>query len=91
VGIKNLFLAPALQSRELACVGWNVRSFDAGSSDPKAVVARVMARVGPGAIVLMHEGRTVNDRVRVHALELLLAALQEKQIACVVPTPEQLR
>jgi peptidoglycan/xylan/chitin deacetylase (PgdA/CDA1 family) len=91
VGIKSVFLAEALAQRGMRCVGWTIRSFDAGSNDPKSVVARVMAQVKPGAIILMHEGRTVAPKVRVHAIAGLLDALREKRITCVIPGEEQLR
>lgn len=91
VGIKNLWLSRALARRRLHCVGWNVRSFDAGSSDPQAVATRVMSQVQPGSIVLMHEGPTVHEAVRVKAIELVLVALAERKIACVLPSLEQLR
>ena len=91
VGIKNLFLAGALPRRGLACVGWNVRSHDFKSRSTDEVVARVMKGVGPGAIVLMHEGPGMDPRVRVHAIAALLEALANRGFACVVPEAGQLR
>ncbi len=91
VGIKNFFLSTALNARGLRCVGWSVRSLDSVSADPAAVVARVMARVRPGSIVLMHEGPMLADAVRVHALEGVLTALAARGLACVLPEPGQLR
>jgi peptidoglycan/xylan/chitin deacetylase (PgdA/CDA1 family) len=91
VGIKNLFLAGALARRGLACVGWNVRSHDFKSRSTDEVVARVMKGVGPGAIVLMHEGPGMDPRVRVHAIAALLQALANRGFACVVPEAGQLR
>ena len=91
VGIKNLFLGRALAERGLHCVGWSVRSLDSVSRDPAAVVARVMARLRPGSIVLMHEGAALDPRVRVRALELLLIALAERRFTCVLPAAGQLR
>jgi len=91
VGIKNLFLAGALAARGLRCVGWSVRSFDSAACDPVEVVRRVMDRVRPGAIVLMHEGPALDPRVRVRALERLLDALAARRLACVLPEAGQLR
>ena len=91
VGIKNFFLNPALNARGLRCVGWNVRSLDSVSTNPAAVVARVMARVRPGAIILMHEGPSLATTVRVRALEGVLGALAARGLACVLPEPAQLR
>jgi peptidoglycan-N-acetylglucosamine deacetylase len=91
VGIKNLFLAGALAARGLRCVGWNVRSHDSTAHDPAKVADRVMHRVRPGSIVLMHEGVALDRRVRVRALEQLLDALSVRGLACVLPSAEQLR
>jgi peptidoglycan/xylan/chitin deacetylase (PgdA/CDA1 family) len=91
VGIKNLFLAGALAARGLRCAGWTVRSRDTMSRDPVAVAARVMRNVQPGAIILMHEGPTLDRRVRVRAIALVLEALAARGLACVTPGGEQLR
>lgn len=91
VGIKNLHLAGALARRNLGCVGWNVRSHDFKSRNPAEVVARVMKTVAPGAIVLMHEGRGMDPRVRVHAIAQLLETLAQQGFSCVVPEAGQLR
>ena len=90
-GIKNFELSSALAERDLACVGWTVRSRDTLAKDPDVVVARVMKKVRPGAILLMHEGARINPQVRVKAIAGLLEALTARGFRCVVPTPEQLR
>lgn len=84
-GIKNLFLGRALVTRGLQCVGWSVRGYDARSSDPAAVCARIMRSLGPGSIVLMHEGPGMNPRVRITALALVLDALAARRFVCVLP------
>jgi hypothetical protein len=75
----------------LQCVGWSIRSGDCRSRRPETVVARIMRRLHPGAIVLVHEGPSVPPAVRVSAIALLLAALGAKDYRCVLPRPEQLR
>lgn len=90
-GIKNPYLAPALESRGLTCIAWNLRSGDAFARDPEPVVNRVMKRVRPGDIILAHEGDRLHPRVRVAALTRLLDALSARGLRCVVPTAEQLR
>lgn len=91
VGIKHLLLAPALAARDLACVGWTVRSGDCRAGSPAAVADRVLARVRPGAIVLLHEGPSAPDAVRISGLERVLAALAEQGYSCVIPRADQLR
>jgi len=91
VGIKSLFLAKELERRGLRCVGWSVRSLDSISRDPARVVLRVMRAVRPGSVVLMHEGSSLDSRVRVRALELLLDQFAARGICCVLPEAGQLR
>ena len=91
VGIKNFLLPAALAARHLQCVGWSIRSGDCRSHRPEAVVARILRRLQPGAIVLAHEGPSVRPPVRVNAIALLLEALGAKNYRCILPRPEQLR
>ena len=91
VGIKNFFLHTALRERSLSHVAWSIRSYDSVIRDPARVVKRIMARLKPGSIVLMHEGDQLDRRVRVHAVEQLLIALKTRNYTCVLPTREQLR
>jgi len=90
-GIKNLFLRPALGGRGLACVAWSVRGFDSVSRDPEQVAARILSRVGPGAIILLHEGANLDPRVRVEAISRVLAGLRIRNLDCVLPLEGQLR
>jgi len=91
VGIKHFLLPRALSSRGLHCVGWSIRSGDAFGRRPEAVVARVIRQLHPGAIVLVHEGRTVPSSIRVTAIAQLLDALAARHYRCVLPDPAQLR
>jgi peptidoglycan/xylan/chitin deacetylase (PgdA/CDA1 family) len=91
VGIKHLLLSPALAARDLACVGWTVRSGDCRARSSAAVAGTVLARVRPGAIVLLHEGPSVPAAVRISGLERVLAALAEQDYSCAIPRADQLR
>ena len=92
-GMKNLFVHPALQRREMELVGWTVRGLDTVSKDVDAVAARILREVRPGAIVLLHEGhRTAADPdFHPRCLERTLAALTNAKYRCVLPRPEQWR
>jgi peptidoglycan/xylan/chitin deacetylase (PgdA/CDA1 family) len=91
VGIKNFLLPAALDTRQLQCVGWSIRSGDCISRRPETVVTRVLRHVRPGAIVLMHEGPSVPDAVRVKAIAGVLDGLGARDFRCVLPDPSQLR
>jgi peptidoglycan/xylan/chitin deacetylase (PgdA/CDA1 family) len=90
-GIKSLFLGTALGRRGLACAGWSVRGYDSVSRDPGRVVARILRRIKPGAIVLMHEGPGLHPGVRVEAIRQLLDGLRARNLACVLPPAGQFR
>lgn len=90
VGIKNLWLAPALSARGLTCVGWSARGLERRHGEAEAVAGQVMRGLAPGAILLLHEGPGVPAAIRVHAIRRVLERLQEQGYQCVVPGPEQL-
>jgi peptidoglycan-N-acetylglucosamine deacetylase len=91
VGIKHILLAPELKSRGLHCVGWTIRSGDCLGRDAEDVVENVMRQVRPGAILLLHEGPSVPQQMRVTTISLLLESLTAQGYRCVVPGPHQLR
>ena len=92
-GMKNFFVHPVLARRNLQLVGWTVRGLDTVSRDPAVVAARIMRRVNPGAIVVLHEGHrtATNPDFHPRCLELILLALTKANYRCVLPMPEQLR
>ncbi len=92
-GMKNFFVHPALRRRQMELVGWTVRGLDTVSKDADAVAARILRKVKPGAIVLLHEGhRTATDPdFHPRCLERTLAALASANYRCVLPRPEKLR
>ena len=85
IGIKNLFLARALAARGLVCVGWSIRSRDSFSRDPEKVAARVLRRLRPGAIVLMHEGPFLHPAVRVEAIRRVVEQATTRGWRFVIP------
>ena len=89
-GIKNLWLAPALRTRGLTCVGWSARGLERRRGDAEAVAARATRGLAPGAILLLHEGPRVPATIRVAAIRRVLERLREQGYQCVVPGPDQL-
>ncbi|HLQ11877.1 MAG TPA: polysaccharide deacetylase family protein [Steroidobacteraceae bacterium] len=61
-GLRNLFLQPALAELELQLVSWTRRGFDTVTHDPKAVHARLAARLAAGDILLLHDGNSARTR-----------------------------
>ncbi len=91
VGIKHFLLGRALAARGLVCIGWSVRSGDCLGRRVETVVASVLRRVRPGGIVLVHEGPSVPEALRVRTIERLLEALRVRGLSCVIPTADRLR
>lgn len=92
-GLKNWFVHPALARRGLMLVGWSARGFDTKGRRPEKVAARILARVRPGAIALLHEGHRVTEEpaYNLACIELTLRGLAEAGYRFVIPRPEQLR
>lgn len=90
VGIKNLFLAPALAARGLDCIGWSIRSTDTFAKTPAAVVARVARHLRPGAIILLHEGPPVRPSVRVEAIRQIVEKTTAQGYRFIIPSPDRL-
>jgi peptidoglycan/xylan/chitin deacetylase (PgdA/CDA1 family) len=89
-GVKGLALHRGLAARDLTLVAWTTRGFDTISRRPESVVARMVRRIAPGAIILLHES---SPRVSYHVeiLGRLLAHLRRESYACVLPPADHLR
>lgn len=58
VGMKNPFVHSILERRGLVLVGWSIRALDALNGDVTRIMTRVVSQLHPGAIIVMHEGRS---------------------------------
>jgi peptidoglycan/xylan/chitin deacetylase (PgdA/CDA1 family) len=87
VGMKNPFVHPALDRRGMRLIGWTVRGFDSVRSDPREILARILPRLRPGAILVLHQGRDHSVRV----LEHVIVSVKERGYSFVIPADEQLR
>jgi peptidoglycan/xylan/chitin deacetylase (PgdA/CDA1 family) len=90
VGIKNLWLAPALRARGLTAIGWSARGLEHWLGDAGAVANRVLSGIAPGAILLLHEGPRMPGAIRVEAIRQVLERLDAAGYRCVVPEADQL-
>jgi peptidoglycan/xylan/chitin deacetylase (PgdA/CDA1 family) len=87
VGMKNPFVHPILEWRGMRLIGWSVRGFDAFGNDVERVVRRIVPRVRPGAIIVLHQGRPMSLR----CIERVVDELQRRGYAFVVPEDGRLR
>jgi peptidoglycan/xylan/chitin deacetylase (PgdA/CDA1 family) len=86
VGIKSPELARVAHALELTVVAWSIHSRDTIDSDVRRIARRVLTKVRPGAIALLHDGHERSDRLRTNAVEALpfiLEGLRDRQFTSV--------
>ena len=64
VGLANHATHPVAAALGLQVVGWRVRGLDTPRRPPGAVIRAILARVGGGDVVLLHDGGRAPDSVR---------------------------
>jgi hypothetical protein len=85
--MKNPFVHPALSHSAMHLVGWSVRAYDAVNSDVDAIVRSVEKQLAPGAVVVLHQGRTWSLR----AIDGVIAAAQSAGYDFIVPDASRLK
>lgn len=86
VGLKSPPLARVAHARKLTVVAWSLHSRDTLARDPDATAARVLSRIAPGDIVLMHDGHEREGKhrsVAAASLPQILRGLRERGLSCV--------
>ena len=71
-GIINPKIKEALKITQHQVVGWNVRSYDAVLSSENYILKRIIKKIKPGSVILLHD----NNIQTVEILEQLLLFLQ---------------
>ncbi len=83
-GLRNPFLDPVLSQLDLKLAAWTRRPYDTRCADPDTVYARLVRDLGPGDILLLHDGhaaRTSDKQAVILAvLPRLLATLAEQDL-----------
>lgn len=59
IGYTNPKYAVVLRERKLKCVGWTLRSYDSVFTDPLKLEQRLLTKIKPGNIVLLHDNLEV--------------------------------
>jgi peptidoglycan/xylan/chitin deacetylase (PgdA/CDA1 family) len=77
MGLRNPFLDAVLADLELRLVSWTRRGFDTVTRRPDVVLARLTRGLGPGDIMLLHDGHAaLTATARPVILEVLPRLLQ---------------
>ena len=84
VGMANGFVHLAARRLGLPVIGWTARGYDGLDRDPGRVTARLLARLSPGAILLLHQ--RAHGAGSAAILDRLLTAMRERGYRCVVPS-----
>jgi len=54
-GVTNPNVAKAVKIRNYKVAGWSIRSLDTVRSDKEKVIRRIVSRLRPGAVILLHD------------------------------------
>lgn len=54
-GVTNPNIARAVRTLGLRSIGWNIRSYDTSIKDVSKINQRILSRLKPGAIILLHD------------------------------------
>lgn len=73
-GVTNPNLAKAIRQSGMKSVGWNIRSLDTKAKSEEQLLNRILEKVKPGAIILLHERCQVTQKI----LTRLITAIREK-------------
>lgn len=78
-GVTNPSIRRALAVSKHQVIGWNIRSLDGAVKDEKVLYDRIVKRVAPGGIVLLHD----TSQHSMNVLEQLLQFLQKNNYTVV--------
>jgi len=86
-GLRNPFLDPVLHRLDLRLAAWTRRAYDTRAGDPATVYARLTRGLGPGDILLLHDGHAAptpdGQPVILAVLPRLLETLAEQRLTAV--------
>ncbi len=82
MGLTNFRVLRAVDPFRLRVVGWSAGGRDQNEPDPHRIVDRILRRLRPGAIILLHDGGVPADRL-VTTVDLLVDKLQAAAYECV--------
>ena len=73
-GVTNPNIAKAISLTQKKCIGWNIRSLDTVIGDEQKIAQRIIRKLRPGSIILMHD----TSEKSVKALGILLLHLRRE-------------
>ncbi len=92
-GLRSPLLDPVLSLAGLSLVAWTRRGYDAVSPHPARVLARLVRGLGPGDVLLLHDGRSARGypgpSVALEVLPALLARIAGAGLSAVALPPAE--
>jgi len=73
-GVTNPVLAKVVKKLGYKVIGWSVRSFDTTTKDADKVADRVIGKLHPGAVILMHDTQNITPE----ALEIIILRAKDE-------------
>ncbi|UII34794.1 polysaccharide deacetylase family protein [Fulvivirga ulvae] len=78
-GVTNPAIAAAVKATGMKVIGWNLRSFDTSGADHEKIIKRVIPKIKPGSVILLHDNREQTPEI----LEAILLHAKKKNYKCV--------
>jgi peptidoglycan/xylan/chitin deacetylase (PgdA/CDA1 family) len=78
-GVTNPSISKAISSLALTCCGWSIRSLDTRAKSHMQILDKIIPRVQPGSVILLHD----TNRFTVKALEELLILIEKRRMEAV--------
>jgi len=76
-GFRNPKIFGILKELGMNMVGWQVRAFDTQLRDPQTIARKILEKIQPGGVILLHDGSdSEQNQDRTPTLEALPAILQ---------------
>jgi peptidoglycan/xylan/chitin deacetylase (PgdA/CDA1 family) len=85
-GVKTPPFVVAANAKRLTMVAWSLHGRDTGRANADEIAARVLRKIRPGDIVLLHDGHDLTGHHRsacAGAVSLILPGLRERGLECV--------
>jgi len=70
-GITNPLIKKALKSFDYYIIGWNIRSLDTSIDNVDKIVKRIIKRIRPGSVILLHDRLPHSEQLLVKTLTYL--------------------
>lgn len=77
-GLRNVFLDIVLTRLNLRLASWSIRGFDTKFKDAEIVKNKLLSRLQPGAILLLHDGNAARTKEDVPIILAVLPSLLEE-------------